>query len=152
MRTRGQRLRIWATMRAISSSAPAEASTFEVGQVLVAERDANGPLHDQRPNAVFDQFRRPPIGEAGGKPLGEPDRGVRRAKQQRTGVGGDRAAVKPRHHLPPLHGCKSEQVRATLCGHRGTPLRRRKALLQKNFRRFGAPMVSGANCRAASLR
>jgi len=29
MRTRGQRLRIWATMRAISSTAPAEASMFD---------------------------------------------------------------------------------------------------------------------------
>jgi hypothetical protein len=116
------------------------AKLIVVGQVLVAERDANDPLHDQRPNAVFDPFRRPPIGEAGGKPLGEPDRSVRRTKQQRTGVGGDRAAVKPSHHLPPLNGCKSEQVHATLCGHRGTPPLRRKALLQKNFRRFGAPM------------
>jgi hypothetical protein len=116
------------------------AQLIVVGQILVAERDPNNSLHDQRPNTVLDQFRRTPIDEADGKPLGQPDRSIRRTKQQRTGIGGDRAAVKPGYHLPSLHGCKSKQVRVTLCRHRGTPLRRRKALLQKNFRRFGAPM------------
>jgi hypothetical protein len=34
----------------------------------------------------------------------------------------------------------TEQVTATLCRHRGTPLRRVKPLSQKNYRRFRAPM------------
>jgi hypothetical protein len=42
--------------------------------------------------------------------------------------------------LASIDRCKFEQRRVTLCPHRGTPLLRRKALSQKNFRRFRAPM------------
>ena len=42
--------------------------------------------------------------------------------------------------MAPLDRCKFKQFRVTLRRHRRTPLLRRKALSQKHFRRFRAPM------------
>ena len=50
------------------------------------------------------------------------------------------SAVERGHHLAPFDGFKSEQIAATLCRHRGTPLRRVKPLSQKSYRRSRAPM------------
>ena len=111
-----------------------------VDQVLVAERDADNALHDQRGNLMLDQVRTARVGEAGGEALDQPDRPVGAAQQQCPGVRGDRAAVKRGHHGAALNGCKLQLRRATLCRHRGPPLLSGKALLQKNFRRFRAPV------------
>jgi hypothetical protein len=111
-----------------------------VDQVLVAKRDAEHPLAHQGGDIMLDALRRTRIAKAPCEAPHQADGPVRGPEQQRAGIGGDRPAVEVGHHTPGLDGCKLEQRRATLCRHRGPPLHRRKALLQKNFRRFRAPM------------
>jgi len=120
-----------------------------VNQILVAERDPEDALADQRGDRVLDPLRVAGIGEAGGEAPDQADRPIGGAEQQRAGIGGGprhrlgraaRPAVKAGDHRAARDGCKLEQRRATLCRHRGPPLRRRKALSQKNFRRLRAPM------------
>jgi hypothetical protein len=111
-----------------------------VDQVLVAKRDAEHPLAHQGGDIVRDALRGARIAKARCEAPHQADGPVRGPEQQRAGIGGDRPAVEAGHHTPGLDGCKLEQRRATLCRHRGPPLHRRKALLQKNFRRFRAPM------------
>ena len=59
------------------------------------------------------------------------------------GAAGSRShhpAIKRRLHRAPFDACKTEQVRATLCRHRGAPPIQGKSFSQKNFRPFRAPM------------
>jgi len=49
-------------------------------QVLVAERDADHSLADQRAHLVLDQVAIPVIDEAGGKPVEQTDCLVRRSE------------------------------------------------------------------------
>ena len=109
-----------------------------VGQVLVAECDAEHALHDKGGDLVHDQVRTARVGEAGSEALDQPDRPVGAAQQQRPGVRRDRAAVECCHYGASLDGCKFQLRRATLCRHRGPPLLSDKPLSQKNFRRFRA--------------
>jgi hypothetical protein len=92
-----------------------------VDQVFIAQRQRKDPLSDQRADCVFDQIRRSAVGETLGKPIDQPDRSIRRPQQQGSRIRGHLAAVKRRHHRTALDGCKSEQIRATLCLHRGSP-------------------------------
>src|SRR6202022_2290012 len=103
---------------------------------LIAERDAIDALSNQGVNLMLDQCDRPVILETAGKPPAQIDRPIGGAQQHRPGVRGHRAAVKRRHNIPPLDGCKAKQIRDTLCQHRGTPLEPAKSFLQNNFRRF----------------
>ena len=64
-----------------------------VDQVLVAERDAEHALADQRRDLVLDPLRHARVAEAGGEAPDQADRPVGGAEQQRAGVRGDRAAV-----------------------------------------------------------
>ena len=111
-----------------------------IDDVLMPERDAENALADQGGDLVLDPLRRPRVAEAGGEARDQVDGAVGRAKQQRAGIRGDRPAVESGHHAASFDRCKLEQRRATLRRHRGPLLHRRKALSQKNFRRFGAPM------------
>ena len=77
-----------------------------VDQVLVAERDAEHPLPDQRRHLVHHPLRRPAVGEAGREALDQPDRPVGRPEQQPARVRGDRAAVEIRHHRAAIDPCK----------------------------------------------
>jgi hypothetical protein len=90
-------------------------------QIFVAQRNPEHALSDQRPDLMLDQLHCPAIGETLGKPLDQSNRPVRRPQQQGTRIRGHPAAVKPRHHRAPLNGCKSKQIRATLCLHRVSP-------------------------------
>ncbi len=54
-----------------------------VVDVLVAQRDPDYPLLDQRCNKMLDQFRFPTVDEARGKALDQPDRTIRRLQQYR---------------------------------------------------------------------
>ena len=92
-----------------------------VNEIFVAQRNPEDALPDQRADLVLGQFRPAAVGETRGKPLDQTDRPIRRPQQQRTGIRGHAAAVKPRHHRPPRDGCKSEPIRATLCLHRVSP-------------------------------
>ena len=116
------------------------AQLIVVDQVLVAERDAEHPLRHHRLDRVLDLRLGAAIGEAGGEPRHQADRPIGRAEQQRAGIRGDLAAIERGHHLAALDHFITEQVAATLCRHRGAPLRRVNSLSQKNYRRFRAPM------------
>jgi len=111
-----------------------------VDQILVAQRQSEHALAHQGGEAVLDLVRRTVIREAGRESPDQADRPVGGAQQQRPGVGGDGAAVEPGYHRPAVNGCKREPIRATVCRHRGTPPLGPKALSQKNFRSFRAPM------------
>ena len=111
-----------------------------IDQVFVAEGDPDHPLRHHRLDRVLDPPGIAAILEAGGEPCDQTDRPIGRPEQQRAGVRGGVAAVEPGDHLPAFHRCKTEQVAATLCRHRGAPLHRAMSLSQNNYDRFRAPM------------
>jgi hypothetical protein len=117
-----------------------EAQLVVVDQILIAKRDAEHPLRHHGLHRVFDLPWRATIGEAGGEPSDQTDRPIGRAEQQAAGIRGDLAAVERSHHLTALDHFITEQVAATLCRHRGPPLRQLKSLWQKSYARFRAPM------------
>ena len=92
-----------------------------IDQIFIAQRQRKNPLPDQCPDSVLDQFRRAAVGKTLGKPINQPDHPVRRSQQQGSGIRGHPAAIKSRHHPAALDGCKSKQIRATLCRHRVSP-------------------------------
>ena len=105
------------------------AQVVVVGHVLVAKRDGEHALADQGRHVVDDALRRPAVVEAAGKALGQIDRLVRRAQQQRAGVRGHRPATEIRNHLAAIEACKQHRFRVTLCRHRGLLCDRGKCLL-----------------------
>ena len=62
------------------------AQLIVIDQVLVAEREPEDALAQQVGNGVGDAVGQPQIAEAFGQPIGQPDRAVGGAKQQRTAV------------------------------------------------------------------
>jgi hypothetical protein len=110
-----------------------------VEQVLIPERDPYDTLCHHGRHAVLDQLRHPLVRKAGGKVYSQPDRTIGLAQQQRPGIRSDRTTVERCHHGTALDRCKIEQLWGTLYVHRGIPPFGVKPLLQKNFRRFGAP-------------
>ena len=115
------------------------AQRIVVDQILVAQRDAEHPLAHQGAQLMFDQ---PPIAlihEAGGEAVDQPNRPIGGAKQQGAGVRGHRPAIERGDHGTVLDGCKTEQIRVTVCGHRGLPPVRDKPLLQKAFSQIRSP-------------
>jgi hypothetical protein len=111
-----------------------------IDQVLIAQRDTEHPLRHHRLDRVLDLCLHAAVVEAGGEPRHQADRAIGRPEQQRPGVRGHLTAIERSHHLAPLDHFITEQVAATLCRHRGAPLRRVKSLSQKNYRRFRAPV------------
>ena len=111
-----------------------------VDQVLVAERDAEHPLPDQRRDVVDHPLRSPAVAEAGREALHEPDRPVGRPEQEPARVRGDRTALEIRYHRTAVDPCESHRLRATLCRHRGALLHGPKSLSQKHFAVFRTPM------------
>jgi hypothetical protein len=93
-----------------------------VDEVLVAERDAEHALADQRRHIGGDPPRRPAVAEAGGEAIHQTDSPVGGAEQQRACVRRDRAAAEIRHHVAPIDPCKGQRLQATLCRHRGLPV------------------------------
>ena len=113
-----------------------------IDQVFVAECHAQHPLADQGREVVHDPIAGTAVGEACSEPLDQPDRPIRRPEQQSPRIRRDRPTGEIRHHPPPIDGCKSHRVRATLCRHRGALLRRFKSLSQTHFPTFRTPMHS----------
>jgi hypothetical protein len=111
-----------------------------VDQVLIAERDPDHPLADQRGHRVLDPPPVAPIAETSREALDQVDCPIRGAKQQRPRIRGDRPTVERGHHRPTLNHSKRDLARATLCRHRGPPLQRVNSLSQKNYRPLRAPM------------
>jgi hypothetical protein len=97
------------------------AELIVVDQVLIAERQSDHPLADQRLDLVLNQLWAARVTEAGREAIDEADRPVRRPKQQRPGVRSDASPVESRHHRTPFDGFKSKQIRDTPCLHRGAP-------------------------------
>jgi len=110
-----------------------------VDQILIAERNAEHPLADQCHHLVLDQVGAPLVVKARGKATHHVDGAIRRPQEQRAGIGGDRPGIKRRHHLAPLDGCKSKQIRATLCRHRGAPRFAKEALQHNDFSLIRGP-------------
>jgi hypothetical protein len=111
-----------------------------VDEVLIAERDAEHALPDQRRHLVRDAPRRPAVAEAGGEAVDKPDGPVGRAQKQRARIRGDRATAEIRHHGASIDACKAHRLRATLCRHRGLTVCRRKCLFALTLYRSAAPM------------
>jgi hypothetical protein len=90
-----------------------------VVQILVAERQAEHPLPDQRPQRMHRQERAAMVRETRGEPIRQPDRLVCLPQQQRAGVRRHHPAVEIRHHPAPAGAPKLHLRRATLRHHRG---------------------------------
>ena len=95
------------------------AQLIVIDQVLIAERQSEHPLADQRLDLVLDQLLAARVPKAGGKPIDDTDRPVRRAKQHRAGVRSDASAVESRRHRTAFNRFKAKQIRDTVCLHRG---------------------------------
>jgi hypothetical protein len=111
-----------------------------VVQVLIAKRDADDPLHHHRLDLVLHQFGGARVGEAGGEPLGQPDRPVGLAEQQGTGIRGDRTTVEGGHNIAAFDGWKFKQCGITVCRHWGFLWIREKPWLQHDSLRIRTPM------------
>jgi len=111
-----------------------------VDEILVPERDPADALHQHGLDGVLHQLRRPAIGEAPCQAPHQPKRPIRGAQQQRPRIRSDLATIEGSHHLATFDHFISEQIAATLCRHRGSPLDRLNSLSQKNYRRSRAPM------------
>jgi len=92
-----------------------------VVDVLVAQRNSNHPLPHQRRHTVLDQVLVTLVDKAFGKTTDYSNLAVRRPQQQRASVRRDRSTIETTHNFAASNGCKFEQVRATLCLHRGCP-------------------------------
>ena len=110
-----------------------------VDQILVAQRNAEHPLAHQGAQLMFDQRPIAVIHEAGGQAIDQPDRPIGGAKQQRASVRGHRPAIERGDHGTVLDRCKTEQIRVTVCGHRGVPPVRDKPLLHKALSQIRSP-------------
>ena len=75
-----------------------------VDQVLIAQRQSEHALADQRLDLVLDQLLAARVAEAGREAIDETDRPIGRAKQQRAGVRSDASAVESRHHRTAFDG------------------------------------------------
>ena len=120
----GQRRTILAARRQLAGQhrhCRVVAQLVMIDQVFIAQRQRKNPLPDQGSDGVLDQLPRAAVGKTIGKPIDQPDRPVRCSQQQGPGIRGHLAAVKSRHHRAPRDGCKTEQIRATLCLHRVSP-------------------------------
>jgi hypothetical protein len=111
-----------------------------VDEIFITKRDPDHPLADQCRHRMLDPRLVAPIAEAGRKTLHQTDRPIGGAQQQGTRIRGDCSTIKCGHHRAALDRSKRELAWATLCRHRGAPLISVKSLLQKNYRRFRAPM------------
>ena len=116
------------------------AQPIVVDEVLVTERDAEHALRHHRRDAMLDLGLDPRVIEAGSEPGDQANRAVGRTEQQRSGIRGDLATIERGDHPAALDHFIPEQIAATLCRHRGTPLHRLNCLSQKSYRRFRTPM------------
>jgi hypothetical protein len=105
-----------------------------VVEILIAKRNPEHPLADQRRDLVLDQVGAPLVVKARGKPIHHPDGPIRRAQKQRSCIRRDRARIECRHHRAAFNRFKSKEIRATLCRHRGTPRVDEKLLQHNGFR------------------
>ena len=82
---------------------------------------------------MLDQTLVAMIDEACTKPIDQSDHPIRRPQQQGSSIRSDRSAIETTHNFAASDGCKSEQVCATLCLHRGDPGIEQKSFSHNNF-------------------
>jgi putative transposase len=87
-----------------------------------------------RPHLVFNEVLAPPVVKTGRESLHHADRTIRRAQQQRTGVRSHWTSVERGHHFASFDGFKFEEIRGTVCRHRGAPRIIDKSLRHNHFR------------------
>ena len=98
-----------------------------VVEVLIAQHQTEDPLPNYRLDLMLDIAGIAPVAEAGGKPTHQPEAAIHQAQQQCARVRGDVATVETGHNRAPIYRFKFEQLRRTLCLHRGSPLDLAKA-------------------------
>src|SRR5580704_12356553 len=101
-----------------SNGQPTPSARSSRNLYIVAERDRENTLPDERAHAMFDETRRPPVPKAAGKPVDEPDGAIGRSQKQAARVRGHRAAIEIGRYAPPLDRPKQIEIRATLRPHR----------------------------------
>ena len=89
-----------------------------VVEILIAKCNPEHPLADQRHHLVLNQFWAPHVVKARGQSIHHPDRAIRHAQRQPSGI---RARIERRYHRAAFIRFKSKEIRATLCRHRGAP-------------------------------
>lgn len=89
-----------------------------VVEVLVAERQAQHPLGEQRAHRVRDEVRIAPVHEARGEFARQPQRAIQIAQQQHACVGTEASAVKTRDHLSRTKGLKRKLALRSVRGKR----------------------------------
>jgi hypothetical protein len=109
-------------------------------EILIPQRQAKDALSHQCRDLMLDVARVAPIDEAVGEAAHQTETAINLSQQQRTCVRGDVPAVETGHHRMPLNRFKFEQLRRTLCPHRGAPWIVEKSLLHNDSLRFSAPM------------
>ena len=102
-------------------------------QVLVAERDAEHALPDERGDRVLDEPRVPRVAKTSRNPPNQIQTSVGGAQQQPARVRRQRAAVELRHNGPAFDPSKHAPFRATLRLHRAASPNQRKSFSQNNF-------------------
>jgi hypothetical protein len=109
-------------------------------EVLIPQRQAEDPLPYQCLDLMFDVARIAPVAEASGEPTHQPEAAIHLAQQQAARVRRDVATVKAGHNRSSINRFKFEQLRGTLCLHRGSPLGLIKLCSQHHFLRFASSM------------
>ena len=84
-----------------------------VVQILLAKRDPEHPLTDQRYDLMLDQVSPPLVVKARRKPIDHPDRSIRRSQKQRPGVRRHKAGIKSCFHSATFNGSKIKLFCAT---------------------------------------
>jgi hypothetical protein len=107
------------------------AKVIVVVEVLIAQRQTEDALRDHRLERMHGHERIAAVGEASRKPIRQPDRLVRLAQQQRSGVRRNHSAIEIRHHPAPAGPSEPDLRRATLRWHRGAPSNRPNSLIEK---------------------
>ena len=80
-------------------------------EILIAKRNPEHPPADQSHQVVIEQLRAPNEAKARGQSIHHPDRAIRRAQQQRSGIRRDRARIERRYHRAAFNRFKSKEIR-----------------------------------------
>ena len=105
-----------------------------VVEILVAERDREHPLTDQRRHLVLDIFGAALVVKASRKSSHQIDRPIGRSQKQCARIRCHQSGIERRFHTPAFHGSKIKAFCATLCRHRGSPRIDEMSLRHNNFR------------------
>ena len=109
------------------------AKVIVVVEVLIAQRDAEHALRDERGDRVLDKPRVPSVAEASRKPPDQINPTIGRAQKQAARVRRQRSAIELSHHQAAFEPSKHPRFCATLRLHRATLSNQLKSFSQNNF-------------------